>query len=316
MKNFTTKEKNRFVNNFLLVHGHASSMSNTTAGRIFFSNAERKPFSLVMLHKSFVTTCLPLEDLAEIPYDFMNMGNIEPYYLVPNFIHEAKYTGSPGQKQALYKWIEKSKEFATNYLAKPRCEDYLDIQVKIFRQLSNLAIGLWNMITFESEEYNNFDNCLNPVFWKAFNSAKFYDRVNYTDPTFNCSYEEFEETIINSFETIEDIIQFEEYILNYPIRYNIWGGSNTLVQEDIRLKVLKKLIAKNSLEKPTPMLQVEIDYIENNLERMAVADLIKKLKTIEFCSYNCLKELYQKILIHNKSKTVTNYIEKIMTKNK
>jgi len=317
MKNFTENEKFKFVTNFLLVHGVQLTPNQTSGLKVLFDKGLDEPFHVVMMPKSSVPKTIPIEDLAAVQYTLYK-GFSEPksYYLLPYLIEAARYTGQPKQKAALYNWIETSKEFAHNYIHEKNEKDYIEKQVKIFPKLTIQAMHLWNYITFESEEYKNFDNCLNGTFWTALKEAKHYPRVNYSNPSDNCSYEEFENYIINSFENLDDIIKFEEYIINIPIPYNIWGQSNIELQEDMWRKVIKKLVKKGSLEKPTPLLQRNIGLLKNNISQYSVSKTKEFLKPLEYCKFGCIKDFYLDMLKNCQHKSIKQYIQKIIDKNK
>jgi hypothetical protein len=315
MKNFTEEEKFKFVTNFLLVHGIQLTPNQTSGLKVLFDKGLDGPFHVVMMPKSSVPKTIPIEDLAEVQYTlYKGLSKPEPYYLLPYLIEAAHYTGQPNQKAALDKWIATSKEFAHNYIHEKNAKDYLEKQVKIFPKLTSQAMHLWNYITMESEEYKSFDNCLNEKFWTALKQAKHYPRVTYSTPSDNCSYEEFEKYIINSFENLDDIIKFEEYILNIPIPYNIWGGSNIEIEEDVWLKVMKKLVKKGSVEKPTPLLQRNIDLLNNNVFQYNVSETKALLKPLEYCKIDCMEEFYLEIVKNSPYKSIKGYIQSLLMK--
>lgn len=315
MKNFTEEQKYKFVINFLLVHGYMSKNLFTNNQRVFFIPENNNPFHLVLLNHSATPKNISIEDLVTIPYT--TWGHIHNYCLVPNLITNSKYNNTPAEKQALMNWVEKSKEFAHNYLHEKKSNDYDQKQAVIFNQLTNLAMNLWNTITFESEDYKSFDNCLNEQFWSALKSAKYYPRVTYSDERYNMSYEQFESEIINSFENIQDIINFEEYIINVPVRYNVWDQSNTTLQEEFWYKIMKKLIKKNSLTEMTPLLKEHKEFLENNCNLYSgykAQELMSRLKTLEFVKYEILEEFYKNLLLTTHIKSMKDYLNKIIKK--
>lgn len=307
MKNFTQEEILKFVQNFHLVHGYTTQHTFTPNGRVFFTG--KHPLSLVLLREDYVPRFIDKEKTGYVMHSNFSWNDKQKYYFLPNFIDSSLYSGSVEQEYYLNYWYTYSQQYADNYINKENIINYTEIQEKISDQLLFIAIQLWNQITLQSDDGQHFDNCLNKKFWNSYHCAQNFTKFTYPDTEKNMTTNEFEKCIIDSFENIDDIITFENYMLSVPtdILYSI------KTEKIFWLKILKKLVPKFSLKKPTPIIQSYIDRL-TKYPNEYVKETLAMLDIIEYCSYEVTKDFYHHILKETNKKQIANRINKYISK--
>lgn len=310
MKNFTNEEiLNYFKKGILSVDSHNNKISQY---HVPYNRGHH------YLQESMIPCLLPsITNPKGINIENVGryLSNSKIYYLLPGyFLNENfNYISTPDTDTLLEKWYEVVK-------ANLRDNKLYCYEEEQIINANTIARELYGLIYFNQFKNNGIlekvKNPLHKEFWEVYLEARHdYEIMSerYGIDSLVLEYpkerKNLEKKIVSLVESLEDLEQLGEVILQQK-KYRKLEKQ----EKELYSSVLNHIVPKRSLKKLTNIQSFYIDSIF--MGSCTPDEIIKNLKSLEFCEFKIVKNVYLKLFNTSKNKRILDYIEPILIENK